>query len=284
MSLLNSINKRFRVKRDRLSANLNKDQEPALGEPIQTYCFFIGHTGSGQSLISALLDAHPYALIAHEQNSLQYIQEGFSREQLYTLLVRNSRKKGRYQSNHAYAVPNQYQGSWETLKVIGDESGSKAAGWLYQKPHLLTGLRKTLGEKLCVIHISRNPFDNIATMVYRQARGDTAKMTESLIQKAKAKYLTEAHQVEAIRQQLGNGEFYPVGIEPFLNDPDSHLKQLMDFLGLTAFPAYMEACKSHLLPDQRQVRWTIQWPAYMIDEIHAATENLSCLAGYSFTT
>ena len=56
-------------------------------QDIEKYCMFIGYPRSGHSLVGSLLDAHPYMLIAHELDALRYIQVGFSKKQLYHLII-----------------------------------------------------------------------------------------------------------------------------------------------------------------------------------------------------
>src|SRR5213594_4458109 len=97
---------------------------------LQTYCMFIGYPMSGHSLIGALLDAHPNIVIAHELDVLRHIEEGFNKRQIYDLLLENSqisaeagRVSGRKSNVYSYAVPNQWQGRFEKLRVIGDKKG-----------------------------------------------------------------------------------------------------------------------------------------------------------------
>lgn len=279
------LKRRFYVNRDRVLANLIKDQEPALSEDLQTYCLFMGHPRSSHSLVGSLVDAHPNALLAHEQDTLKYIHEGFSREQLYALLARNARqigKKGRTQTGYSYVVPGQYQGTWTNLQVIGDKRGGNTARWLYEEPHLLSALRNTIQEQIRVIYVTRNPFDNIATMVYRPTGGRPEKMTQARIQKEQFNYLAQARVVEQVRQELGEEAFCHIAIENFLENPEHHLHELMHFLGLPAHADYMEACAGILFKQPRPSRWNIQWPEATIDEVATAIQDLPCLAGYRF--
>ena len=54
---------------------------------VETYCMFIGYSRSGKTMIASLLDAHPNLIIADELDALQYIYAGFSRRQIYYLLI-----------------------------------------------------------------------------------------------------------------------------------------------------------------------------------------------------
>ena len=91
---------------------------------LETFCTFIGYPRSGHTLIGSLLDAHPQAMIADELDALRYNQAGFSRRQIFYLLLRNSRISaagGRERTGYHYRVPGQWQGRFEKLRVIGDK-------------------------------------------------------------------------------------------------------------------------------------------------------------------
>ena len=60
---------------------------------VETYCMFLGYPRSGHSIIGALLDAHPSAIIAHELADLKYIRAGFDRLRLFNLLLQNSQTR-----------------------------------------------------------------------------------------------------------------------------------------------------------------------------------------------
>ena len=112
-----------------------------LFECIRTYIMFIGYPRSGHTLIGALLDAHPNMIVAHELNALQYIKRGFSKNQLFSLLLSNSKnnaKAGRMCTGYSYAVPNQFQGKYTDLVVIGDKKGGGSAYLLKENPGLLS--------------------------------------------------------------------------------------------------------------------------------------------------
>src|SRR5262245_36859172 len=59
---------------------------------VETFCLFVGYPRSGHSIIGSLLDAHPNAIIADELDALKYVQAGFNQNQLFYLLLRNSRQ------------------------------------------------------------------------------------------------------------------------------------------------------------------------------------------------
>ena len=69
---------------------------------------FVGYPRSGHSLIGSLLDAHPNMLVAHELSALKYLLAGFRKEQIFYLLLENSRAFTRPGVN-GVGIPTKYQ-------------------------------------------------------------------------------------------------------------------------------------------------------------------------------
>ena len=140
---------------------------------IRTYCMFVGYPRTGHSLIGSLLDAHPNIVIAHELDALRLFNCGFSRRQVFHLLLENSKvmaASGRSHSGYSYEVPNQWQGRFEQLQVLGDKKGATSAMRFYREPRLLASVRTKIGGELKFVHVIRNPYDVLATMARRSKR------------------------------------------------------------------------------------------------------------------
>src|ERR1051325_6131344 len=117
---------------------------------VETYCMFLGYPRSGHSLVGSLLDAHPEVIIAHELDVLKYVAAGFNRDQIFYLLLENSRRRaegGREYSGYSYEVAGQWQGRYHKLRVIGDKKGGRSSTRLTKKPELLEAMRKTIGVR-----------------------------------------------------------------------------------------------------------------------------------------
>jgi hypothetical protein len=275
----------YRNRRDHRRARKLLEKDPGLFDEVRTYCFFLGYPRSGHSLVGSLLDAHPHTAIAHEQDALKYIDKGYERRELFAILLQNAERigrKGRQQTGYSYQVPGQYQGEWSKLQVIGDKRGGNSSRWLRDKPELLGKLRETLSEEMRVIHISRNPFDNIATMAYRHAKGRPERMTEAVLRQEKEHYLSLARSVERSRKELEEDEFFHLSNEELLADPSTHLPRMLSFLGLEPFEDHLEACKSILYDSPSRSRERFHWPKDLVEEIEASLEELPLLAGYRF--
>lgn len=287
MGFLKNLEYRFRLKRYSRQAWQYVLNNPRAFDDLEKVCLFIGYQRSSHSLMGSILDAHPEAVVAHELDALTYVKEGFSREQLFALMLQNSQhhgRKGREQTGYSYQVPNQYQGTCNKLRVIGDKRGNRTSQWLRTNPELLGELKQLIGLPLHFVHVTRNPFDNIATMAKRDRRvkGNTAKITEGILEHAKNEYIRTSQVIERVRNQLDDGEFFTMHIEDFLAYPGHYLRELMDFLDLPVTEQYLADAQRILFSQPRKSRFSISWPTHMIEEVEQYVQTFYCLRDYHF--
>ncbi len=277
--------KALRLKGQQFLMNwLKKHYEQAFSA-IESYCFFYGFPRSSHSLIGALLDAHPQALVAHEQDAFRYIQHGFKREQLYTLLIRNAERKaskGRVQTSYHYHLPDQYQGNWETLRVIGDKKGANTCRWLKANPELLEDLRQNVNVPLKAVNVIRNPFDNIATMAKRSVKWDLNKVDANVLQKAANEYFFLNQGVVQLENQLSSAEKLHLRSEELVAHPRETLTAMLNFLQLVPTDQYLAACETKIFKKPRKPRWDVSWPHQLIEEVEGLIENHPWFEGYNF--
>lgn len=249
---------------------------------LQAFCLFIGYPRSGHTLVGALLDAHPDIVIAQGANALRLVVvEGASRSRLYETLLENSRREaagGRRGSGYSYVVDGQWQGRVRTLRVIGDKTGKKTAGWLSRDPSALAKLRRTVHLPLRFVHVTRNPYDTIARMTLI-TRGGAA---EHSLGSATSAYARLARLTAGLIEE----ERYPVYTirhESIVAAPHMELQQLCGFLGVDADDSYLDACAGILFPSPRRTRELIEWPADAKKEVEQIIARHSFLHGYSWS-
>ena len=287
MGLLKKLEYRFRIKRYYRQSMRHVLNNPGLFDDVERVCLFIGYQRSSHSLVGSILDAHPEAAIAHELDAMTYLKEGFSREQLFSMMLRNSQyhgQKGREQTGYSYQVPNQYQGTFRKLRVIGDKRGNRTSQWLKTHPDLLWQFKNLVQCPVHFVHVTRNPFDNIATMAKRDKRvkGDVRKINEGILQHAKDEYLKTSKVIEQVRNQLNDEEFFTMHIEDFLENPDHYLRELLQFLGLPVIEDYLKDSQSILFSKPKQTRYDFTWPRHIADEVAQYASTFYCLRDYSF--
>jgi hypothetical protein len=244
---------------------------------VQHFAFFLGYPFSGTSLMGSLLDAHPNAVIAHEMQFLRYFKYGFNRDQIFQLLLRNSEamaQEGRVQNGYPYNVPNQSQGKFTQIRVIGDKRSSTVLRMVDRHPGLLEKFEKAIGVPLKRIHMIRNPFDNIATICQRSSTGRLDEAVEY--------YFWLVKILSGVRERTPRENLFDLKHEALIADPKGSLKQGCEFLGLVPTEEYLKDCASIVFSSPRKTRFKVPWAAKLKDQVQAGIEKVDFLRGYSY--
>jgi hypothetical protein len=249
---------------------------------IKVFCMFIGYQRSGHSFIGALLDAHPNAVMGMEVDALDLMQKGYSKNQIYYCLLRNAeiftKKLGNIWTGYNYAIPGQYQGTYQRIDVIGDKKGGKSSLRLYEDHDLLKKLKNLTGIPLKILHVIRHPIDNITTMVVRNV--PEGKIPDrNFIQERSDVYFMKASINEQLRQ---NKELDILDIyhEDFVKSPKEEMIRILRFLGLEPFPDYIEACVKKVYKEPHLSRHDLDWPEDLLLEFTEKSMKYSFLKKY----
>lgn len=246
-------------------------------DSLAYYCMFIGHERSGHSLVGAVMDAHPEMIISHEQNVLPLVAMGFSAKQVFSLLLDASAQQaevGRGESGYNYVVPGQWQGKYSTLRVIGDKDARRDTATLVRYPDTLEKLKKTIPVPLRVIHVIRNPYDNIATI---HTRNEIIRPLDHVMNR----YFAECDTIQKISQRL-SGAILLIRHEDFVEDPRREIARMCSFLGVSLPDDYLEACVSIVRPSTHKSRKKVDWSAADRQRVDQAIDQYEFLNGYSF--
>lgn len=243
-------------------------------DDVKTYVLFVGYPRSGHSLVGFLLDAHPEAIIASQTSVLRYFRHGFSPRQTFYCILQNSRKVAKVGTEwrtYSYSVPNQWQGRFEKLQVIGDSTGLTR---MRRNPRLLKSVQeKHQGVELKLIHVIRNPYDNISTMKHR--RGES-------LSEAVERYFSMCKIVEQIKTQVAPGAVYDLKHEALIGDPERTLKDLCRFVGLSAGESYCKDCASIIFKSPHKTRADAGWSRDWIESVKRRMDGFPFLSGYSY--
>jgi hypothetical protein len=207
----------------RLKSMLQAGQTASMTRELETLCLFIGYPRSGHSLVGSLLDAHPEMIVAHEADLLDYFSEGFNRKQLLYVLLQNSRvftRNGREWTDYTYEVPNQWNGCFKQLKVIGDKKGLNTAFALDEDPGLADRLRSCVKMPVKLVHVTRNPFDNISTIKMRE---------DHTLDKSIDFYFSIADAIKRQKEIWPAEHWFDLRHEDLFVDAQTHLKSLVEF-------------------------------------------------------
>lgn len=238
---------------------------------------FVGYPRTGHSLIGSLLDAHPNIVIAHELDALKLFQGGFSRQQVFHLLLENSKKTataGRTHSGYSYAVPNQWQGRFKTLQVLGDKKGATSAMRFYRDGGLLDFVKNKIATELKFVHVIRNPYDVLATMARRSPR----KTLDTHIDV----FFKLCVSIEMLKNHVRPAQMFDMRLESFIEDPKAQLEGLCSFFGVEANNRYLEDCARIVFKSPKKSRFDIQWGRESVAKVSERMETFSFLSGYSY--
>jgi len=258
-------------------------------------CFllFIGTPRSGHSIIGAILDAHPNALVSHEFHALKKISEGWTGNQLMNGIISTSVKQaaeGRSQSeiDHGdeyyleaeptqakyrfdYSIPNQFQGQIDgRIEVIGDKKGGGSTTILAEIPELLQKLRDAVNLPIKLIYVVRNPYDNISTMAFRSGN--------SLISQVKEYrwYIENIHEI----LERETHECLTIYQEDFIMDTKQQLELICNWLKLDSSPSYIEDAASIVYKNPHESRNRLEWGDIERNEVENVIKKWPVLSRY----
>jgi hypothetical protein len=228
---------------------------------VETVLYFIGYPRSGHTLLGSMLDAHPEMVIAHELDALYYYQAGYSNSQLYYLILENSRKftrDGREWQGYSYAIPDQWQGRFRTLRVIGDKCGGRTSHRmkLAGSTDLIYRAHVQSGQKVKLLHVIRNPFDNLTTMAKRTVERKGAILGTPLLKRQMRLYFNRCQYIDEIRQK-GEIPVLDIHLDDLMTNTVAELRRTIEFIGLEPDPAYLEACASLVWKKPSRTRFKI---------------------------
>lgn len=245
---------------------------------VEAFLIFLGYPRSGHTLIGSLLNAHPDVVVSHELNVCQYLHHGFNRTALFGLIFERDRDfaaMGRRWDDYDYVVPNQFQGRVRRLRVIGDKRGAATSRWLRRQPELLDRMRRTVRVPLRALHVTRNPYDNIATMSRRAG---------STLDVAISHFEALCDSIEVLRPRLAPEEMLDLRYEQFLAEPRATLTELCAFIGVEPTPSYLDDSTSVVWSSGSRSRDKVEWRDEEVRRVAAIIARHPPFEGYDFET
>jgi len=246
-----------------------------LFDRVERFCLFAGYPRSGHSIVGALLNAHKDAVISHELIVPRLFLRGCSRNDIYSQIIARANWFNRHgnTSNYRLDVPGQYQGRFESLRVIGDKRGGGVSLCLIEHPDFLRRVRALVGVPLRLVNVVRNPYDNIAAISiwHQKSLPESADVYFRFCQgAAMLEDLAEPEEVISIRH------------EEFIAAPQKILANLCAFLELELYPGYLDDCCATLFRKPTFTRRRVSWDKKLIDDVAKRASTFPMLRGYSF--
>lgn len=249
---------------------------------IKNYCLFIGHARSGGTLLGALIDAHPNAVIGDEVEIFQYIQAGFSREQVFQLLLDRSAfqaakgktKSGRDEQTYSYRVPDGWQGRHNGLHLIGNRKAGITTQRLAEDFSLFDKAKRFMnGIPIKVICSLRNPYDTISTNNIRGSR----KLEDGI-----AQYFANCGIIQRVREESTHENMFILKHEDLVRSPETQLHKVCQFLELDPSKSYLKDSSKVVYKTPSITRHKVEWDQRLIQHVSEQIKEYDFLNGYSF--
>ena len=216
----------------------------------------VGHTKSGGSLLGAMLDAHPAAILGEEIDVLELCQAGFGPDQIFRVLERSASREAeagrvtaRRLGGYSLAMPG-WQGMHDHATLAGVSRAGPTTRRLGGSDDSRRILRETFaGHRLALLHVVRRPHDSVAAMVLRSGRelGD-----------AIADYAEQCRRLDLVRAEFP--DLLAVRYESLVADPGPTMRNVVEFVGLDDLVPHVEACielvDASLVPESARIEWT----------------------------
>ncbi|KAK3732913.1 hypothetical protein QZH41_012671 [Actinostola sp. cb2023] len=268
---------------------------------VQSFVLFIGYPRSGHTLVSTLIDAHPNAIIANEFDLIgrweNWKPENRNKYFLFDQLYKNSRmeaEKG-YRSPAGnilfnFYVPGQFQGKFQgTLKVIGAKKGGRTTRLMTKKKRMKVTdtIMKTVDVTFKFLHVVRNPYDNIATMLLREKKmrlkiskdfkfNDSEALDQEIL-----KYFNLASRNQFLAKKYGKN-LLEIQSTELIRRPKEILKKICKFLDLTCGQKYLEDCVKIIFKEPSLTRYNVVWTNEQKRKVKQAMKRFSFLKRFTF--
>lgn len=247
-------------------------------ENVEASVMFLGYPRSGHSLVGALLDAHPQAVVAHEYDMLANCQHDWTRDQLFDALIAHTRafhEGGGTWSGYQYGIEGTWQGgSFQTLRLVGDKKGGDSSRRLLTDPDALVRLTNVLdGLPLHIVHVVRNPLDNIATLARRQ-KGDGG------VPLAAQEYFRLVAINRFARMHWPTHLFHELHLDDLIAQPERTLTWLAGRLGLDPDPEWLSRTAAHVFSEPRRTRVQVDWTSAVRAQVRERCATVPFLQRY----
>jgi hypothetical protein len=249
---------------------------------LKYFCMFIGYPYSGHSLVGSIIDAHPNAAISHELHVGKLLKKGFSKEQIFPMIVSNAFKfaqQGRTWNNYSYAIPGEWNGRFKQLLVIGDKKGGGSSKFFSKKPEVFDSVGLTIGLPVKYVHVMRNPYDMISTLFRKSQNPKTGDIRIAI-----EKFIKRIERTDKIKKSINGVDWHDMYHEEVLAKPEETITSLFRFLGLDVPEGFIENCKKVIYPNPHKSRFDVTWTAEDIDFVAnelARFDHFSCYSYHS---
>ena len=300
------------------ASSWQEKQDSQMMNTIKRFVFFIGTARSGHSIVGTLMDAHPHVIIANEYYLFQKWEQFHNTSNqnwpndLFHLLYSKSKRDvtgNRNNTNKGYSlkVSNLWQGTFNHyLEVIGDNCAEHVNMLYISNKTLFQNRLKILQQKLSipirVIHVIRNPFDQVATRsLYRYCHysgtcvqkikeafkanhsSPDSKLIKDIILKTALNLFRVHNASMELTELLGAKNVLVVHSSDFIEHPKATLSRIFEFLEVDASKHYLEVCADKVFKSTSRTREMMLWSPPIKHIVEENIKNYEFLSRYNFT-
>ena len=274
---------------------------------VKMFVFFLGHPHSGHSIVASLMDSHPHVVISHEADVFSRISSGSlapTKRKIFNAIWKNARTTvihgmravSRDGKGYTLFVDGLYQGTYsDYIDVIGDKKAGVTTKLLLRKPDKWLDILNTLNsltETLKVVHVIRNPYDNIATMILytfnthrevgnaKQSNQTYEVDLDTTEEQIKLYFLWYKAVIDA--RKAYNLDVIQIHGKDLISDPRGTLLKLCRDLGVTCSNSYLDICSNKVFKSESRTRHKIMWTDRQLRMVQNNIERFSSLRDYNF--
>lgn len=241
---------------------------------LNYFMLFIGHGRSGHSLFGALLNAHPNAVIANELDIFRMFNiKSTDESQIYRAVLKKGPQVWKHIKKRKKDWP--WLSRYENLQVLGTKKGGGTESYLRSNYGDLHQLKKTLSVPIKFIHVKRNMYDNISTVLKKGG----PKFGFSDLDTAIDRYFAGIPVIKKVRE---NEDVLEIKHEDFIANPKQLITEACEFLDLPVPDDYLDFCVSVVWKEPRITRHTVNWTDKHIARVEKLKQDVSFLREYTF--
>lgn len=266
---------------------------------VTVLLLFIGYPRSGHTLVSSLLDAHPHMAVANEYKLLQrwknFTEEQKTRKHVFGQLYRDSVMQSQTGFRSAtvrrtfnYSIPNQWNGRCHNfLQVVGDKHGPMTTKFLQDEEGMawLDDVQAKLNVSIRLLHVLRNPLDNIATMTVR-TEYDRRFIIKERVMNSSTRLETQARVYLGLAKINNNllvqNHFHILNVysEDLIARPKHVLSRICRFLSVRCSSSYLSSCTSIISTKASTTRNNVVWTDTVKNHVNASIYTYKFLNRY----
>ena len=289
----------------RLLKEFREPLPPSVIDGIKIFVFFIGMPRSGHSIVATLLDSHPHIVISNELdifNGANLDGSNVSKSSLFNDIWHTSYRKARSSlrgssKGYSLGIEGLYQGAYQSyIDVIGDKKGGKTTAAFLANNKLfqnrLNKLRTVVNLPIKVIHVIRNPYDNIATLAiyehFNRKRTDvvmTKKSNTTIsinpeLMNNSTHYFFDFYQGAEMMRQKFNLDTMDVHGKDLIVNPRVMINKMCDFLQVPCSDDYLNIVSNKIFSSESKTRYNVKWTDEQISKIKENIKKYDSLRQY----